>query len=161
MYVARVELSGFDELPDPVKCGLILRTVWWLVEIDRAELRHARPRVPPVYTLGHLAYHYQDAAADTWLDVARVLEVGGGSCNSLAAWRVAELREAGEDARPYVRTQTVHQRDGSLLDVFHIIVRRPLPPPHRWEDPSVGLGMPGPAQAPTPSDLHAAGLVLR
>jgi hypothetical protein len=150
MYIARHELGGFDWLPAGEKCRIILETVRLFVFVDRLEL--AKLDLPSIYEVG-LRYAFQPAV-DEWLDVARMLQTGQASCNSLAAWRVAELQNAGVDARPFVRTQTVQREDGSVLDVFHVMVWRPSdPPPFQWEDPSVALGMPGPV-VPPPTDPH-------
>lgn len=55
-------------------------------------------------------------------------------CGALAAWRAAELRQSGIDARPLVRWH----RDRKGRIVYHALVRTP----QGIEDPSRELGMP-------------------
>jgi hypothetical protein len=139
VYLSRSELAGFDYLPDAQKCRAILETVRLFIFLDMMEMRCLT--LPTLYDSG-IVYDFQ-GETDRWLDAVRMVQEGKGSCNSLAAYRIAELRLAGEDARPYIRTQTTRKPDGNLLDVFHVIVHRPTVPfPHDWEDPSLTLGMP-------------------
>jgi len=132
------ELAGFDVLPDADKCRLILETVRLFIFYNRIEI--ARLKLPPLYQSG-IVYRFQ-GDVDDWQDACRMQITKAASCNSLAAYRCAELNLDGEDATPYVCTQTVTNPDGSKLDVFHVIVKRPRPPPYDWEDPSITLGMP-------------------
>jgi hypothetical protein len=79
-------------------------------------------------------------------DIGRILENGGGDCDNLSTWRVAELRQAGIPARPYM---TNRQRlDGGTT--YHALVMWPPfgDSPH-WtsEDPSLLLGMSQPERA--------------
>lgn len=75
-------------------------------------------------------------------DIGRILENGGGDCDNLSCWRVAELRQAGVAARPYM---THRPRFGGGT-TYHALV---LWPPHdsipyeTSEDPSLLLGMGG------------------
>jgi len=138
VYLARTELAGFDTLPDEDKCRAILETVRLFIFVNKLEI--ARFKLPPLYASG-IVYRFQ-GESDDWQDACRMLQTMAASCNSLAAYRVAELQLDGEAARPWIRTQTTRRPDGSILDVFHVIVKRPLPPPHDWEDPSITLGMP-------------------
>jgi hypothetical protein len=142
MYQSVWQMQGFDSLAPTVKCRIVLEMVRALTLIDMAELPHLNPG--PLYQTG-IRYAFQ-SAEDDWQDAARMLATGGASCNSLAAWRCAELRLAGYDARPYVKTQMGQpQEDGSMLDVFHVIVRVTDEHGQQWtEDPSVLLGMPDP-----------------
>jgi hypothetical protein len=79
-------------------------------------------------------------------DIGRIIENGGGDCDNLAAWRVAELRQKGIQARPYM---THRERIGGGT-TYHALV---LWPPfgsvkhETSEDPSLLLGMGGPARA--------------
>ena len=57
-----------------------------------------------------------------------------GDCKSLTATRIAELRHAGQDARPVFRFAPNPQRGGRD---FHILVQRGK----SFEDPSKTLGM--------------------
>lgn len=84
-------------------------------------------------------------------DVGRILENGGGDCDNIASWRVAELRQAGIEARPYM----THRMRSDGGTTYHALVRWPpinelgrvgnKAPDHLWttEDPSLLLGMGG------------------
>jgi len=111
-----------------------------LVLLDRFYLsRH--PGTPALYDAG--VRYYRDAdrrtqqvpAAELWLTIPDALAAGGADCKVLAAWRVAELLERGEDpaARPEL------EQHGSL---WHVVVRRG---DGSREDPSARLGMRGAA----------------
>lgn len=139
MYASRSELAAFDHLSDAAKCRIILELVRVYTLIDRLIIRELG--IPPLYECG-VAYEFQPASGDAWKDIIGCLVSGRGSCNSLAAWRCAELQEDGEDARPYIQTQTLVRPDGSTMDVFHVLVHRPPGAPVEWEDPSRTLGMP-------------------
>ena len=152
MYESRWEMAGFDALDEASKCLIIHEMVGALVVIDMRELRRL-PDLPALYELrdmGKVKYAFQNAQ-DDWKDAIRVLQTGCGSCNSLAAFRAAELQNEGTDARPYIRTQPGNvQSDGTILDVFHVIVRifdDEGHPTGEWEDPAAELGMPVPAGA--------------
>ena len=79
-------------------------------------------------------------------DIGRILERGSGDCDNLASWRVAELRQAGIQARPYMTGRK--RADGGTT--YHALV---LWPPFgnvnyvTSEDPSLLLGMGGAARA--------------
>jgi hypothetical protein len=69
-------------------------------------------------------------------EIPRIIENGGGDCDNVASWRVAELREKGVDAKPFI---TWRQRpDGGYT--YHVTV---LLPDGSSEDPSLLLGMGG------------------
>lgn len=72
-------------------------------------------------------------------DIGRILEHGSGDCDNVATWRAAELRQSGIAASPYI---TWKQRsDGGYT--YHVLVRWP---DNTLEDPSLLLGMGGPAR---------------
>lgn len=79
-------------------------------------------------------------------DIGRILENGGGDCDNLAAWRVAELRQAGIAAKPYMTNRA--RSDGGTT--YHALVQWPpfanVPYPTS-EDPSLLLGMSQPQRA--------------
>jgi len=145
MYISRQELAAFDVLSSAAKCRSILTLVRALVEVDKEILAELGPAwlggaVPELY-LACVRYKFQDAV-DDWQDIVRCLRTGAASCNSLSAWRCAELQTDGEMATPYIQSQTVRKRDGQVLDIFHVIVHRGDYAPVEWEDPSRTLGMP-------------------
>lgn len=102
-----------------------------LVKVNRQYIRtHTCPRI---YDSG---VRYQEEPAGTTEEFAAIpviLSRGWGDCDDLAPWRVAELREQGEDAR--IRIQWKQLPQGKL---YHIVVRRE---DGSVEDPSALLGM--------------------
>lgn len=138
MYISRSELAAFDHLSEGGKCRIILEWVLALTKTNIIIL--SEMHVPELYESG-VVYKFQ-GRDDDWQDIARCLVTRAASCNSLAAWRCAELQMAGENATPYIQTQSARKRDGSPLDVFHVIVHRGDGAPVEWEDPSRTLGMP-------------------
>lgn len=78
-------------------------------------------------------------------DYGRVLENGGGDCDNLACIRVAELRQAGIKAKPFM----THRKRLGGGTTYHALVRwPPIPgvPYETTEDPSLLLGMGGEAK---------------
>jgi hypothetical protein len=136
VYRAWTELAGFGLLSDASKCRVILQSVRHLIFVDRLLL--AELQLPLLYD-APVQYEFQ-SSVDDWKDIVTCLQTGAGSCNSLAAWRCAELNHYGEPATPRIQTQSVVRPDGSMLDVFHVIVRRG--DGVTFEDPSRTLGMP-------------------
>jgi len=108
-----------------------------LTALDRVYLR-SHPGTLPIYESG--AVYLRDAEdrdqgrprAELWLTVPDVMRAGGADCKCLVAWRLAELRERGEDARPVI--VRVSQ------SLWHVQLRRE---DGRIEDPSKRLGMGG------------------
>lgn len=97
-----------------------------LVAVNRAWMHHHD--VPSLYSSG-VVYRREIAGREAWDCVPVVLGRGWGDCEDLAAWRVAELREHGIPAWPWVR------RTGP--STLHALVRRL----DGFEDPSRTLGM--------------------
>lgn len=89
-------------------------------------------KVPPLYRSG-VRYIPEPADKEVFMAIPAVLAHGGADCEDLAAWRVAELRALGIDARfvvdRFVRPDGV---PGRHIRVFHS---------GRFEDPSARLGM--------------------
>lgn len=139
MYDPRFELSGFEVLPAAQRCRIVLELVRAMVLVNRIEWRAVRP--PPLYQAG-IVYAYQ-GETDDWKDLVQVLATGSGSCNSLAAWRCAELLENGQECGPYIKTDDRFSSDDDT-EVFHVIVRLGPQGSGQFEDPSVLLGMPSP-----------------
>jgi hypothetical protein len=73
-------------------------------------------------------------------DVGRIIENGRGDCDNVACWRVAELRQSGIKASPYITWKP--RLDGGVT--YHVLVKWP---DGTHEDPSLLLGMGGPARA--------------
>lgn len=106
-----------------------------VININRLSLR--RGEIPPLYESGVV---YQDEPEDyeSIVDGATTYRVGVGDCAHLAAWRVAELREAGEHAGITIEWGPSVREPG--LRLYHVQVRRK---DGSIEDPSVILGMNG------------------
>lgn len=79
-------------------------------------------------------------------DIGRIMELGGIDCDGLACWRVAELRQAGIQARPFM-TSRERPMGGRT---YHALVIWPPFGPYNYEtseDPSLLLGMYQPERA--------------
>jgi hypothetical protein len=147
VYNPSFQLRGFDTLPLEARCPLVLVLTRALVDVDLQYLKY-NPRTPLLYQSG-VIYRFQchpDVAnsnspcpPDIWEDIPRALEVGGASCNGLAAWRVAELIASGADPRAgiYIRSK---QAPG-FGTIYHVVVKRNGG--QFFEDPARQLGMPG------------------
>ena len=104
--------------------------------------------VPPLYESGvryeeePLGQPYEEFAA-----IPVVLERGWGDCDDVVSWRIAELRQQGENAKVRLKWQPDYQRNARM---YHVLVRRGvLGPDGRGliEDPSLHLGMGNHARA--------------
>lgn len=102
-----------------------------VVLANRLHLRD-HPNTPRLHQSG-VIWIEEPQGVETFADIPTILRRGHGDCAHLAAWRVAELQEAGEAAHIRIGWKTV---DGKRL--FHILVRRA---DGRVEDPSMFLGM--------------------
>lgn len=89
------------------------------------------PRFPSLYDAHP---RYKVAPKETWKDMAAVLRDGWGDCKDFTAWRLAELRRQGIDAR----AESIVGRKGRQL-MFHTYVRYVN---GMVEDPAKLLGMP-------------------
>lgn len=79
-------------------------------------------------------------------DIGTILKLGKIDCDGLACYRAAELRQAGIQARPVMTSRK--RWDGGTT--YHALVQwPPIPtvPYESREDPSLLLGMGGPARA--------------
>jgi hypothetical protein len=73
-------------------------------------------------------------AGEHFRDIPQIIANGGGDCDNLASWRVAELCEYGFAAAPYITWRK--RPDGGTT--YHVIVRHA---DGSSEDPSLLLGM--------------------
>ena len=109
----------------------LLALLFALVHIDQIYLRKF-PSTPLLY-----ACRIRYARDPRWLDIPSLLHEGEGDCKSLVAFRVAELRQRGIDARPCLKPG----RDG-----LHALVQWP---DGHLEDPSTACGMSTSEDAPS------------
>lgn len=86
-------------------------------------------RFPALYAAG-VRYIPEPPGQEKWLLPSQVLQLGGGDCEDLVAWRVAELRMMGERATPALKT--------IKPGLMHCLVRRAN---RALECPSTRLGM--------------------
>ncbi len=113
--------------------------LWMMEALCKVNEGHlAAGTFPPLYKAG--VRYIREAGTEIWLDVPSIIAEGGGDCEDLACWRVAELRLAGHRARPYARWRRVNG-----VYHYHAMVRRFAGGRSWLEDPALQLGMGGPA----------------
>jgi len=105
------------------------------IAVDRARREIRSGKVPHLYKSG-VKYAKQNPSACAFRTPIDVLERKQGDCKQLVLWRIAELREAGEDAKP--RIMWIADKKGLRA---HAQVRRAN---GTIEDPSALLGMKAP-----------------
>jgi hypothetical protein len=103
-----------------------------LVAINRIYLRSRKAaNLPKLYASGVRYRRTED-----WLPIPVLLYQGYGDCKSLAAMRIAELRESGRVAKVATRFKPM-DADGNTM--WHILVQTGV---GTFEDPSKECGMP-------------------
>lgn len=107
-----------------------------LVMVDRITLQ-SDPSIPPLYKAG-VRYQREPSGEETFRDVAVIKHLGHGDCAHLAAWRCAELQNAGENATLRISWKVFRRGPRKGKRLFHVQVRRG---DGRVEDPSKLLGM--------------------
>lgn len=83
-----------------------------MIQVNRHHIRKANeraaaglgPPVPPLYASG-VFYKEDPPGEENWGDVYYCLSKGHADCDRLVIWRVAELQEAGIDAKPVIKWQ--------------------------------------------------------
>ena len=76
-----------------------------------------------------------ERSTEIWKDIPSIMRDGFGDCEDLACWRIAELRNIGVMAKPYIKWT-----DKNGASRFHAVL---LLPNGFIEDPSRSLGMSG------------------
>ena len=105
-----------------------------LVEVNRLYLR--THYVPPVYKSGvRYKQEPEDGKPEEFAAIPMVLVRGWGDCDDLVSWRIAELRNAGENAKVRLKWAFDPIRGARM---YHVLVRRSN---GQVEDPSKRLGM--------------------
>jgi len=74
------------------------------------------PEVPKLYECKRI--RYIDDGGVSWKDLVEIMRTQMGNCQSLSAWRLAELRTEGENASVHL-----YLTDGDELR-YHVAVRR-------------------------------------
>lgn len=105
-----------------------------LVLVNRLYLRthHCKPLYESGirYEEEPLGQKYEDFAA-----VPVIISRGWGDCDDVVSWRIAELRNAGENAKVRLKWQHDASKNARM---YHVLVRRAN---GQVEDPSLRLGM--------------------
>lgn len=111
--------------------GLSLQGLLRAVTMNNQEfLRDSQ--LPPLYESG-IPYVYEPPEDESIRDIPATIKRGGGDCAHLSAWRVAELRNAGESEADYNIVWYPNRRGGYN---YHVRVRRA---DGRIEDPVIAL----------------------
>jgi len=141
------------EPDEPYRNRALQILLWTLIDLNVLYLTY-HPDTPRLYEAG-VRYMREPYRYEQWIPIPGVLKQRGADCEDLAAWRVAELRVRGFNARP---SWSHHQRkgpDGHPFTMYHI---RVWIPGFGFEDPSRVLGMrrPGVPTIPYPSHWRTA-----
>lgn len=115
-------------MPDDLLIALNEAAVEGLALIDSVILDYY-----PIYPLYYIRPAYKLAQKEQWKDIGQVLKDGWGDCKDFTAWRLAELRKAGIQAR----ARSIVERQRKRL-LFHSFVAYP---DGSTEDPAKQLGM--------------------
>jgi len=110
--------------------------LWCLIGLNIEYLR-MNPNTPMLYKSG-VRFIREKEGEELWPTIGEVIANGGGDCEDLAAWRVAELRVKGIPARPAWRHRLVRMPSGNEATLYHILV---YIPGKGFDDPSRRLGM--------------------
>lgn len=134
--------------------GRVLRLLNWMVRENEDYLRRT-PDAPLLYSRdpnGRPVCRYQRESFETWSTIPACLAQGWEDCDSLAAWRAAELRTWGGRAlepgcRAYRHARHApHLRAQAFLrtknhQIYHCLVRFLVDGTWHYDDPSLRLGM--------------------
>lgn len=131
MFAPRIELHSFESLGRAARLDLIRALVKLLIVADRLYLR-AHPSTPKLYAAG--VRYLREEDTENYQNIPRTLELRTGDCEDLAAWRIAELQEAGEDVHLVVREYDEPKDETD----YHLLVGLA---DGSVEDPSAILGM--------------------
>lgn len=123
--------------PDEISHRSLGRMLELLVWCNVDWLWSTQGRAPSLYRAvrqGAARYIPEQMGQEEWLAIPWILARGGADCEDLCAWRVAELRMAGEHGARCI--WSTEESPGKLL--IHIRVRRG---DGSIEDPSLASGM--------------------
>ena len=107
-----------------------------LVRVNRRYLRK-HPETPRIYE-ADISYR-RETTVEEFNSIPVILKAGGGDCDDLSPWRVAELIERDrEPARIYITCAETQDGMGEAKRLYHIRLKRA---DGTIEDPSEVLGM--------------------
>jgi hypothetical protein len=125
------------------------RALLWLLEsLCKINQDHLQQKpYPPLYDAG--VRYIREDGTEEWLDIPHIIAAGGGDCEDLVCWRIAEIRHGGGYAGPYVRYRFIdgHFHYHCLVQHYRRVLRKvngqPVETfvPTEKEDPSRKLGM--------------------
>lgn len=142
---ALVDIVGVDD--DTALCGIAERILEAVVDNNRYLLRRYPGRFPQLYDSG-VRFRAEPWATpvvgsrlpplEQFCPIPALITRGFGDCAQLCAWRVAELREQGEeDAQLHFYLRTIgEQWDPTRQRWYHVEVRRGARGSRAIEDPS-------------------------
>jgi hypothetical protein len=125
------------ESDDPYRDRALQILLWMLIHLDILYLQRF-PHTPRLYDSG-VRYKREPWGYEQWITIPSIIRQGGADCEDLAAWRVAELRTKGINARPMWRYHEGTGPNGKPFRMYHILVWTP----YGIDDPSARLGMRG------------------
>jgi len=131
-----------DERTGDLELDPLAFTFEGLVQTNLWHIRRARKLGRPLPSLYGSGVRYKDDdphGQENWRDIPAVLRAGGGDCDRLSAWRIAELRDVGIAARPRFDCWRVPKDallSGPARHDAHVRVEHP---DGRIEDPSEHL----------------------
>jgi hypothetical protein len=129
--LASLSFAVEDDPPDEI-AQIIGDVVESLVARDRRWIGRGRAEGAPRPTLYTSLVRYREDPC-AWKDAPTILRTHSGDCKDLVAWRLAELREEGEDARCHVVIRVFQGRA-----TYHAQILRAN---GTIEDPSTRMGM--------------------
>lgn len=133
-HTITIVASLFDPDTDRVYSErAILSLLYGLVGVNREYLR--RYQTLPLYRAG--VKYIREEGSEHWLAIPDIIKNGGGDCEDLACWRVAELLEVGVNAKPFLRWR----KHGGSFYLYHVLVKKMVGGKEIIEDPSRILGM--------------------
>jgi hypothetical protein len=139
VYDPRFVLGCFDTLAPPSKVQILYSLLDSLILANTLYLQ-STPSTPLLYS-ANLVYQAEEIGHDDWRDIPSVLAHGGGDCEDLACYLVAERRYRYNErtCRPRVTSRIIDSPKYGSFTLYHITVLRA---DGAIEDPSAILGMP-------------------
>lgn len=135
--VVNIDNAALRDAPQAVALaarGVLLSVVLLNILLMRTARKCGQP-LPKLYRSGvRFEPEPNQGKWEDFADCNTVISRGWGDCDDLVAYRVAELRESGEDSKASIKVYWRHMRDadgrpmfkpnGTPMRVFHAQVRR-------------------------------------